>query len=231
MGKTKRFFSIATFGIAFFSSFTALCPKVHAQDLNDDRTILDREEYDGEHPWHQLAPSRWSMSLRGAFAKFPSSSAIGGSDQFLIEWVLPFQKTGLFSVGGHLGTLPLTAPDSIVIQRSFYPNTTAGFQLRYQLKIAPSQWFVPTLSAEWDYIRIKALQTGYDQLTNSVIGFSAGFFLDLGLIDPSTASSAYQSLGLTKTYLTAEIHPLSITTPIFNLSGSLWYFGIRTEFE
>ncbi len=233
MGKTKRFFSIAILGIALFSSFTALGQKALAQDTdpNDDRSILDREEYDGEHPWYMVAPSRWAVSLRSAFHAFPGSSAVGGSHQLTAEYIFPFQSAGLFSFGGHVGLLPLNADNSPGLTPNFYLNTTGGPQLRYQLRISPSQWFVPTVAVEWDYIRLKSTLVGYDHVSTTTLGFSFGAYFDLGWIDKLTAANAYNSIGLTKTYLTAEMHPIDATPTPFILSGTFWYLGFRVEFD
>ncbi len=151
--------------------------------------------------------------------------------QLSAEWILPFQKWGLFSVGGHLGSFPLSAPQSNV-PYPIYENGIGGLQFRYQLKLSKYPIVVPTASLVAEYYRIRPYQDSPAvQASGMNLGLGAGLMLNLGFIDAVTAREAYASLGLTKAYLTAEIQTLSISSSVLSLSGTFYLLGLRTEFE
>jgi len=67
--------------------------------------------------------------------------------------------------------------------------------------------------------------------TGIIFSFDAGFMINMGWIDRDTARDAYQTIALTRSYLTFEIHPLSISDSNISVSGTFFYSGLRLEFE
>jgi hypothetical protein len=238
VGKTSSFVFAAILGIAFFVSLGSTSPIscARADDIDDsDQLLLDRADYDAEHPRYQLAPSRWSMGLRAALDSFPVNSGVGNSYQFFGEWILPFQKSGLFSFGAHFGTIPLNNGSHnaypVYIPYPNYLSMMGGLQARYQFRYFLNQFLVPTVAAEWDYYRIILSGDRTEDAIGSAIGINAGLMFNLGVIDRDTARQSYTSLSLTRAYLTFEIHPLQITAKNISLSGNFFYSGLRLEFE
>jgi hypothetical protein len=195
-----------------------------------DESILDDPDYDPSHPYYQSIKPRWALGLRAAIHEFPVKGALGTSFQLYGEYMFPFQKFGAFSIGPHIGSFPLYAPDT-GIPYPAYENALAGAALRYQLKFMTNQWIVPTMALEWEYYRIKESAGNNNQITGSDFGLSAGVMINLAVIDPLTARDAYQSLGLLRTYFTIELRSANINNPLFSLVGNYWLFGLRLEFE
>ena len=219
-------FETATLG--FFSYSARAADKV---DLNDPRSSVEREEYSEEQQHYQMAPSRWSVGFRMAQDSFPTKAALGQLFQFYGEWMLPFQKVGLFSVGAHLSSFPIRARNT-QLPYAIYENMLNGLQFRYQYKFSANPLLVPIAGLSLDYFRIRRNQLSPDvQLSGITFGLGAGIMLNLGFLDSSTAREAYQSINLTKAYLTAEIQTVSASTDLINISGNLYLFGLRTEFE
>ena len=67
--------------------------------------------------------------------------------------------------------------------------------------------------------------------TGSGTSFSAGLLLSLGWIDRETAKEAFQTLGMTRAYLSAELQSTSFNNTVFNREALFYLFGIRFEFE
>lgn len=212
------------FGLCFLNPFAS------ADDLNDDRSVLDRPEFDPNTPSYQLTHSTYSIGVRFGLHGFPNSADLGDLYQGYGEWVMPFQSAGVFSVGAHLGVFALRELGTALPYPN-YQNMLSGFQLRYQLKIWPNQIIVPTAQLEADYYHfVLPSGTSPSSLNGTNFGASYGVFLNLGWFDPITAKDAFQSLRLTKTYLTVEVKPTTLKTDLFKLNGSLILFGMRTEF-
>jgi hypothetical protein len=233
VGKTSSFVFATILGIAFFVSVGSVYTRADID--KDDQSILDRPEYDEEHPWYQVAPSRWSVGLRVAIDSFPFQSGIGNNYQVYGEWVLPFQKAGLFSVGGHISTVPLNIGSRGLSTASVpYPNFLSmlgGLQARYQLRLMKNQFLVPTAALEWDYFRIVVSKDRNEDSIGSVFGASFGVMVNLGWIDRGTAREAYATLGMTRTYLTLEVRPFTVNTSTLKLTGNFFFSGLRFEFE
>jgi len=204
-------------------------------DPNPDLSPLDRPDYDPDHAFYQIAPSRWAMGLRAAINAFPFNSAVGNSYQLFGEWVLPFQNMGLFSLGGHFGSFPInTSGQNLATYIPVnYSSMMGGLQFRYQFRYSKFQLFVPTVAIEPDYYAIRLGSNGPNTTTTTgiIFSFDAGFMINMGWIDRDTARDAYQTIALTRSYLTFEIHPLSISDSNISVSGTFFYSGLRLEFE
>ncbi len=201
----------------------------HADGVDPDY-IVDRSDYDSEHPWFQTAKSSWSMGLRLALDGFPSSSANGNLYQFNFDWIIPYQKLGIFSIGPNLGVLSLKTPN----QALTYPrlmNPMIGAQLRYQLKVWVNQFIVPTASLSFDYYRLKSNLPIASYASGTVLSPSFGALINLGWIDSHTAKDSFQSLGITRTYLSAELQQTAFSNEVFSLNAKLYLLGVRVEFE
>ena len=212
-----------------FISASASANDMKDEDLNDTRSILDKEEYDSTNPTYIHATSHVAIGLRFALHGVPGDSAIGDLYQFYAEWVLPFQRMGIFSVGGNLGVFALHEPDTALPYPN-YLNALLGGQARYQLKFTPNQLIVPTAEIELDYYRFLK-PDGQSYLSGINVSPSFGVFINMGWIDSVTAKDAYENIGLSKAYLTLEVKPMKLSTDYFSLSGAAYLFGIRTEFE
>ena len=199
-----------------------------ATDPNDDRSILDQPGYNSDTPVYTLAPSRYAAGIKIAIHGFPYSSALGDIYELYGDWILPYQKAGVISFGGDLGIFAMRE----LLTAFPYPNylnSIIGGHARYQLRLTPYQLIVPTVSLEYMYYRLMKPDNSY--LTGTNVGASFGVFINLGWLDRATARDAYQSLGMTKSYFTAEIKNATFSNTSFILNGSFWLFGLRTEFE
>jgi hypothetical protein len=193
-------------------------------------SILDDPDYDPKIPWFQSLRSSWSVSFKAGFQGFPVND--GGGNLYLAsgDWMIPFQKAGILSVFIQGGLAPLSAP-SMTLSQSNLLNPVIGGGLRYQLKFFPNQPLVPTASLSYDYYRLKTTNPTTSTVSAAQPAFGYGVFLNLGWLDPVTARGAYQSLGLTKFYLTAEIHHTDFQNSAVSMNSKIYLFGIRTEFE
>ena len=189
-----------------------------------------QSDEDESVPAYLKASPRWAFGLRLAFSDFPIKGGLGDSFQLFTDYMLPSIKVGTLSFGIHLGSFPIYAPDT-GLPYPVYENYSVGAQGRFQLKFMQRQLIIPTAAVEWDYFSLKEYDTGAGQLTGSSVGVSLGAMLSMGYFDPGTARQSFEGLGMTDTYLTAEMRTANISTTLFDLSGSFWYFGIRLEFE
>ena len=234
MGKTSRFVLSTILAIAFSLSLGSTFAK--ADDNPDDNTsVLDRPGYDPDYHAFQVAPSRWSIGFRGAVSGFPISSAAGSSYQIYVDWILPFQKSGLFSLGLQYGSFPVSSTATNASGNSIpYPNYLSqmgGVQFRYQLRYWTNQLIVPVVGIDLDYYDLVIGGGIEDRATGITVGANFGLMINLGAIDVDTARDAYQTIQMTRTYLTLELHPTSISATNVSYSGTLFYMGLRLEFE
>ncbi len=199
-----------------------------AEEVDPDY-IIDRADYITGEPWYQTAKSAWSIGIRAGLDDFPSSSAQGDLFQLSTDWIIPWQSIGVFSVGPQFAVLNLRSP--VVGTVSDPLNLMLGATLRYQLKIMKNQPLVPTVALSWDYYRLKSAFPVAPYATGSGISFSAGLLLSLGWIDRETAKEAFQTLGMTRAYLSAELQSTSFNNTVFNREALFYLFGIRFEFE
>ena len=220
----KNFLFLLAFLIAIPLSFT---PSAHAQS---DESILDDPHYDPSHPYYQSLRPTWAFGLRAAFSKFPVKGALGNTYQIYGEYLIPYQDFGILSFGPHVGSFPIYVPDAGIPTDQFQ-NAVAGAALRYQLKFMTNQWVVPMAALEWEYYRIKESLGNDNVFTGSNFGLSAGILINLGILDEVTSRDAYQSIGLLRTYFSAELRSVNINNSLFSLTGNYWLFGLRMEIE
>lgn len=199
-----------------------------AEEVDPDY-IIDRPDYITGEPWYQTAKSAWSIGVRTGLDDFPSSSAQGDLFQITGDWVIPWQTLGIFSVGPQLAILNLRAP--VVGTVSDPLNVMLGATIRYQLKFIKNQPIVPTVALSWDYYRLKSAFPVAPHATGNGISFSGGVLLNLGWIDRETAKEAFQSLGMTRAYLSAEVQSTAFKNTVFSRDALFFLFGIRFEFE
>jgi hypothetical protein len=234
VGKTSVFVRNTILAIAFSLSLGFTWAR--ADDNPDDNSsILDRPDYNSDYHQYQLAPSHWSIGFRGAISAFPFSSFAGSSYQLYVDWILPFQKSGLFSVGLHYGTFPINSSVTNAYGNTIpYPNYLSqmgGFQFRYQLRYWKNQLIVPIVGVDVDYYDLVIGGGIEDRATGLLVSPDFGVMLSLGVIDDVTARDAYQTIGMTRTYLTLEAQPFSLSATNVSFSGTLFYMGLRFEFE
>jgi hypothetical protein len=199
-----------------------------AEEVDPDY-IIDRPDYITGEPWYQIAKSSWSVGLRVGLDDFPSSTAQGDLFQITGDWVIPWQALGVFSIGPQFAILNLREPVVGTIQDPL--NVMLGATLRYQLKFMKNQPIVPTGAVSWDYYRLKSAFPVAPYATGNGISFSAGVLLNLGWIDRETAKEAFQSLGMTRAYLSAEVQSTAFQNTVFSRDALFYLFGIRFEFE
>ncbi len=200
----------------------------HDTELGD--SILDHPDYDPNVPWYQALSPSWAVHLRAAISGLPSAGN-GNLYQAGLEWLIPWQKLGVFSIGANLGILPLEGPAESPLSGSNLMNAFVGGQLRYQLKVFHNQILVPTATVSYDYYRLKLRTANIDYVSGSQMGYGFGAMLNLGWIDPVTSRGAYQALGLTRFYVTAELFQSPFANFAFSLNSRFYLFGIRAEFE
>jgi hypothetical protein len=199
-----------------------------AEEVDPDY-IIDRADYITGEPWYRTAKSSWSFGLKAGLNGFPSSGAQGDLFQLTGDWIIPWQSIGLFSMGPQIAVLNLGSP--VVGTVSDPLNLMVGATFRYQLKFMKNQPLVPTAALSWDYYRLKSAFPVAPYATGSGISFSAGLLLNLGWIDRETAKEAFQSLGMTRAYLSAELQSQSFKNTVFSREATFYLFGIRFEFE
>jgi hypothetical protein len=208
----------------------AISPAAFAHDTELGDSILDHPDYDPNVPWYQALSPSWAMHLRTAISGLPSAGN-GNLYQIGLEWLIPWQKLGVFSVGANLGILPLEGPAGSPLSGSNWMNAFAGGQLRYQLKVFHNQILVPTATLSYDYYRLKLQIPNPDYVSGSQMGYGFGAMLNLGWIDPITSRGAYQALGLTRFYLTGEVFQSQFANFAFSMNSRFYLFGIRAELE
>ncbi len=211
-------------GISLPAPFSGHC---RAEEEGPPQSILDDPDYDPGLPWYQSVKSGWGMQVRTAIRNFPSAGASGNLFQVGGEWIVPFQRAGLFSVGLNLGAF--TNLQAGLVQVSSFP--LVGGMLRYQLKVFKNQILVPTAAVSFDHYRIPDGSSLAQMPSGNLMGFSYGAMLNLSWIDQVTARDAYRSLGMTKAYLFAEIFNTEFQNTVFSLIPELYVFGVRLEFE
>ena len=201
------------------------------EELNNPHSPLDRGDEVGDHYPYLTAHSHWSVGFRVAASGFPTQSALGFVYQFTGEWILPFQKWGLFSVGGNFGSFPLNAANT-ELPYPMFRNVIGGLQFRYQLKYTDYQLVVPTAYVGMNYYRILRNSRAESEYVMAYgPGLGIGLMLNLGMLDSATARESYQSIGLSRAYLTAELQTISVAADVLTIDGTLYLLGIRLEFE
>ncbi len=199
----------------------------HSAEDQPPQSILDDPDYDPGLPWYQSLRSGWALQFRTAIRNFPTGGASGNLFQIGGEWILPFQKAGLFSIGASLAGV--SALQSGFSTYSVFPMIGGTF--RYQLKLFKNQPIVPTAALGYDHYRIPNGAALAQMPGGNQMSFSYGLMVNLSWIDQVTARDAYRSLGMTKAYLTAEILETEFQNSIFSVVPELYVFGLRLEFE
>ena len=191
--------------------------------------IFGEEGYSGSF---EKAQPRWDFQLRAAFNAFPQKSALGDSYQLMLEYTLPFHKIGDFSLGVHLGSFPIQVNEAN-LPYPVYENYMLGAQARYGLRWMRTQLIVPVVGVDFDYYSIKQVyvDNSTGKLTGTMVGGSFGLMLCLDALEAKVARDTYESLGIVHTYLVSELKNMNVQNSLFNLSGNLWYWGLRFEFE
>lgn len=214
-----------------FGFFAFLSSISYASERKGD--ILDQEDYDPETPYYQIVPTNWSAGFRAAFHLVPTKDSIGSVSELFFEKHLLFQKVGVLSLGVHAGVVPLNFDR--------YDNVKFGGLIRYQLHLIKNQILVPTVALVYDVFRLKNGKNTVNSYNS--FGPMFGVMLNLGFFDRSTSRDGYQSIGLNRAYLTLDYRPIDMssynyaktigttTTTVQGSSSSLWYMGIRLEFE
>jgi hypothetical protein len=217
----KRLLLIFGF-FAYFSSFAL------ADDVAGN--IIDQQDFDPNVPYYQKLVPSWAAGIRVAVPSVPIKAAIGSIDELFLEKLLHFQKIGILSIGAHLGVAPLKV--------SRYDNIKYGTLLRYQLHVVRNQILVPTAALVFDAFRLKNPSGTVTTVSSPTI--LLGAMLNLGFFDEATSREGHQSLGLLRSYLTLEVRPLDLSAvsyadsngnAVHDSAGTIWYWGIRLEFE
>jgi hypothetical protein len=194
--------------MAIFSSLA------YAEDAVTD--IVDRSDYDPNTPYYQIMPPSWAFGLRATNAPPLRVFEIFG------EKLLHYQKLGVFSLGASLGTAPTSLGQ--------YENLKYSLFLRYQLHFMKNQILVPTVAFAYEGFRLK--DPGNNVQSASSVGVIFGAMLNLGFFDSETARHGHESMGLLRSYLTAEYRPqFSISNSALALTANLLYLGLRLEVE
>ena len=235
VGKTWHYLMIAVIvSIGAPSAFSATdpgsSPKPEPSPIQRSDSILDDPGFDPKLPWYQSTKPSWSLHFKAGINGFPVKSGNGNLYLIGFEWLIPEQRYGIFGVGADLGFLSLKAPLS-TLSTSSPLNPFLGGQIRYQLKLLNNQWLVPTATLNYDYYRLKNSVASPAYASGAQIGWSAGLFISLSGIDPITARGAYQSLGLTKSYLTLEAFQTKFKNSVFQMESRFYLIGLRAEFE
>ncbi len=217
----------ALLAIIGFLGFFFAPEEARSEEEGPPQSILDDPDYDPSMPWYQSLRSGWALQFRTALRNFPTSGASGNLFQLSGEWVVPFQKAGIFSIGGTFGGIS-DLQNGFTAQQVF---PMVGGVLRYQLKLFKNQPLVPTAALSYDYYRIPNGGSLSQMPDGSQMGFSYGVMLNLSWIDQVTARDAYRTLGMTKAYLTAEIFETEFQNSVFSLIPNFYVFGLRLEFE
>ncbi len=226
MGKNLK---TLLFGIFLGLNLVASSAHADQPDPNDERSVLDKETFNEEvHPYERSI-SRAAAGFRASIHDVPSSGALGDLYQIYGEWVMPFQTLGLFSLGGSLGIYALHEPQT-TFPYPDYQNFFPGLYLRYQLAFKKYQPVIPTAAIEVNYYRF-GLPNNNESATGTVVSPSFGVFINMGWLDPLTAKDAYESINLSRAYLTLEVKPATFNTEFFKFSGTFWTFGVRLEFQ
>lgn len=200
------------------------------EKLNDPRSVLDRPDYDDNNPPHRRAKSGMAWGFNFARHGFPTQDALGDLYQLFLEWVIPWDKMGVFSVGVNGGVLSIYAPETTIP----YPNLgnpLVGGQITYQLKFLQNQWIVPAATFFVDYYRIKLNSSGDLYASGAATGFSGKLMINLGNFDSLTARDSYDTVGLTKAYLSLGLDQMTLSNSFLSLSGSFWTMGFRLEYQ
>ena len=235
VGKTWHYLMIAVIfciGSPFAFSATEPDPGQKSDQTSHQRSdsILDDPGFDPKLPWYQSTKPSWSMHFKAGINGFPVKSSNGNLYLIGFEWHIPEQRYGIFGIGANLGFLALKAPLSTLSASSPF-NPFLGGQIRYQLKLLNNQWLVPTATLNYDYYRLKNSTPSPAYASGAQVGWSAGLFISLSGIDPITARGAYQSLGLTKSYLTLESFQSKFKNTVFQMESRFYLIGLRAEFE
>ncbi len=235
--RKNLFYWFAFFAICAFCSELRLSAYAEPE-VNPDRTVelnkdsdfaIDQPDYDPHFPSYRRLPSKMAFGLRAAIYGVPYTAALGSVYQLFAEYILPWQKLGSWSIGMHVGSFPIYAPGTGIPNRQ-YENGIAGALIRYQFRYSAQQLVVPTGAVEWEYYHIKSSPTN-DQVNGNDFGISGGLMLNLSFIDSQSWFEAYKSIGLVRSYFTAEVRTCAIDNATFTLSGLYWLWGVRLEIE
>ena len=137
------------------------------------------------------------------------------------------QSIGVFSLGPSFAVYPLLPPNQ-GIENSPYGVWSFGGQFKYQARFFREQLVVPVVGYDIEKLSYSLLALGNGSFTIS--GPEFGLYILMNSLEPSAAYDFYKDSGILRTYLTAEIRSLKGSNPNLAISGTSYYFGIRTEF-
>lgn len=195
-------------------------------EAKEEAAATESEDYDTGMPYAENLPSEWALALRVALQNFPMARSLGDIYQFQAEYLLPFQKAGVFALGAHIGILNLQVSDRLPVDAR---NLGAGVHARYLLRFMKNQLFVPTAALELTMLRIRGVDN-QGWLTTTNAGVSLGVMMSLGFFDQKEATEGYLSSGLKRSYLTLEMKPQKISDPTIEIDGTSYFMGLRLEF-
>jgi hypothetical protein len=103
----------------------------------------------------------------------------------------------------------------------------AGVEGRYQFKIAPVQFLVPSFG--YQYSRLHYTLTGGQQGTTDLQGPVFGLELVLSALSSGVSDGGYDEGRSPSVYLTVEVRDLKGGDDTVNVSSPGWYFGLGVE--
>ena len=144
-----------------------------------------------------------------------------------VQWQPQFiQSLGVIGIGPVFGVYPISGG----VTSSIFSIASIGGRATYQLRYFRNQPIVPVVSYQYEYLYYDFLGSPVGYLWSS--GPSAGLWFLISLLEPSVASSAYISTGISRTYAVVEFRRLTGASSDGSVavSGNSWYFGLRFEF-
>ncbi|MFN7685618.1 MAG: hypothetical protein ACK5QT_09430 [Oligoflexia bacterium] len=186
-----------------------------------------RSGIDHSIPYYLQKRPTWAFQFSGSWTQALGSEARAGnssltssrSGELAIEYQPPWvQALGVLSGGVHVRYHSASAAKRLL---------GYGGRLAYQAKWFTNQWVVPVAGYSLDQVYYELNSGAQGTLANPGIFYGLRFFLSAA--DPGAAAELYNSLGVTRTYLSVELFDRQASNADLTLSGRTLAIGLRME--
>ncbi len=220
MSKIIRISNISKM-IRFISIFS-LAHLIHASDGHSELKKENKESLPNLAVEFTFSPKAF-----GGTKLIPNqqSSSIFALDLLFQYQPKIIQKYGVLGIGPFFTVYPMSGSGDT---STAFSNLSFGGQIHYQARYFERQPVVPVVSYSVEYFNYRFLSGVSGSLIAS--GPTAGLWLFLNFLEPSSSNELFLDYGILRSYLVAEYRMIQGSNKDLTFSGGSLYFGLRFEF-
>jgi hypothetical protein len=185
-------------------------------------------------PRYQRHQPQFAISIAGALQALDNQNLTRASDSkaqvrgFSAQWEFQpraLQSAGVFGFGPSFGFYPSLPKQG---GRGGRSSWALGGQLRYQARFFREQILVPMVGYQAESLAYRGALGEADRLW--LRGPFVGAMFLLNVLDRETAASFYDNVGVSRSYLVAELRQLAGADERISINERSLFFGLRIEY-